>query len=264
MSYITKKPEKLASAIYLITSFFSDQEPMKWRLRSLASDLVSLSLYLKDNFSRERELAGLEMRGVILESTTLLAVTRNAGLISDMNYEIIHKELLKYLNSLGLPSGLVEEGGNTVFSPNFFSLESSTVKEGEQELPKLEKDKTPESPASVSKRMLPEPVKKHEDKSRELEEGYLGRVEDLVQNVRNTEKRAKNLKDFGAVSVKKNVRRSVIINLLKRKKEVMIKDISPLIHGCSEKTIQRELLAMVKAGILNKQGEKRWSRYSLA
>ena len=44
----------------------------------------------------------------------------------------------------------------------------------------------------------------------------------------------------------------------------MIKDVSPLISGCSEKTIQRELLAMVYAGILRKMGEKRWSRYSLA
>ena len=44
----------------------------------------------------------------------------------------------------------------------------------------------------------------------------------------------------------------------------MIKDVSPLIKGCSEKTIQRELLSMVKSGILKKEGEKRWSKYSLA
>jgi hypothetical protein len=44
----------------------------------------------------------------------------------------------------------------------------------------------------------------------------------------------------------------------------MIKDVSPLVTGCSEKTIQRELSAMVRSGILKKVGEKRWSRYSLA
>lgn len=31
----------------------------------------------------------------------------------------------------------------------------------------------------------------------------------------------------------------------------------------SEKTLQRELFAMVIEGVLNKTGEKRWSRYSL-
>ena len=66
------------------------------------------------------------------------------------------------------------------------------------------------------------------------------------------------------MAVKKNSRQSTIINLLKRKKEIMIKDVSPLIDGCSEKTIQRELMSMVHSGTLKKVGEKRWSRYSLA
>ena len=74
----------------------------------------------------------------------------------------------------------------------------------------------------------------------------------------------KSLKEFGAISVKKNSRQSIIIGLLKRKKEIMIKDVSPLINGCSEKTIQRELSAMVHTGVLKRIGEKRWSRYSLA
>ena len=72
------------------------------------------------------------------------------------------------------------------------------------------------------------------------------------------------LKEFGAISVKKNSRQSIIINILKRKREIMIKDVTPLINGCSEKTIQRELSAMVATGILKKIGEKRWSRYTLA
>ena len=44
----------------------------------------------------------------------------------------------------------------------------------------------------------------------------------------------------------------------------MIKDVAPLISGCSEKTVQRELGEMVASGILRKIGEKRWSRYTLA
>jgi predicted HTH transcriptional regulator len=71
-------------------------------------------------------------------------------------------------------------------------------------------------------------------------------------------------KEFGAVSVKKNSRQGIIIAILKRKKDIMIKDVSSLIPGCSEKTIQRELLAMVQAGVLKKIGEKRWSHYVLA
>ncbi len=84
----------------------------------------------------------------------------------------------------------------------------------------------------------------------------------IAHSVSNTEH--KDLKGYSVVAVKKNSRQSIIINLLKRKKEIMIKDVSPLIDGCSEKTIQRELMAMVQNGTLRKIGEKRWSRYTLA
>ncbi len=87
-------------------------------------------------------------------------------------------------------------------------------------------------------------------------------VKDIIPPLPTEEKAP--LREFGAVSVKKNSRQSIIIGLLKRKKEIMIKDVSPLISGCSEKTIQRELSEMVAAGILRKMGEKRWTRYTLA
>jgi len=46
-------------------------------------------------------------------------------------------------------------------------------------------------------------------------------------------------------------------------KEVSIKDISIAFTDCSEKTIQRELNALVLKGQIKKTGSKRWSRYQL-
>ncbi len=59
-------------------------------------------------------------------------------------------------------------------------------------------------------------------------------------------------------------RRNTILSVIKNKRTASIKDISTLIRGVSEKTIQRELLALISAGIVLKQGERRWSTYSLA
>lgn len=199
MSDATKKPEKLASAIYLITGFFNDQEPLKWKLRILASEFITLTVSLK-----ERQIAILEVRDTVLKITGLFSVAKNVGLISIDNYNIMQEELMKYVGTLDYSADISD----------FLNIESP-----KQEIKKLE--------------------------------GSL-----VVKD--------KPLKEFGAVSVKKNSRQNIIITILKRKKEVMIKDVSPLINGCSEKTIQRELLAMVQAGILKKMGEKRWSRYSLA
>lgn len=195
MSDITNKPEKLASAIYLITSFFDGKEPLKWRLRTLSTDLISERV--KDKSS------------IATEILTLFSIAKTAGLVSEMNYDILVRELSK-----------LEHGAEKLLEL-MFSREMV-----------------------ADDRILPEP---HRDEF----------IKDKTDG-------KPPLKKFGAVSVKKNSRQNIIITLLKRKKEVMIKDVSPLISGCSEKTIQRELSAMVQAGILRKVGEKRWSRYSLA
>ena len=59
-------------------------------------------------------------------------------------------------------------------------------------------------------------------------------------------------------------RRETIMSIMKNKQKASIKDISTLIRGVSEKTIQRELSALIEEGIVSKQGERRWSTYSLA
>ncbi len=200
MSDITKS-ERLASALYLVTSFFDDKEPLKWRLRALSTDLVSESIKDKSNTT--------------MEILSLFSVAKTAGVVSEMNYDILVRELSRFKQEVEKPLALA--------FPHETALDEKALPQTQQKAKYIEDNVA---------------VKKTDEK--------------LV------------LKEFGAVSVKKNTRQSIIISVLKRKKEIMIKDISPMISGCSEKTIQRELLAMVQAGILRKIGEKRWSRYSLA
>lgn len=62
---------------------------------------------------------------------------------------------------------------------------------------------------------------------------------------------------------RKEHREKAIIELLKAKSNIGIKDISKSIKGCSEKTIQRKLISLIKDGMVKKEGERRWSKYSL-
>lgn len=59
-------------------------------------------------------------------------------------------------------------------------------------------------------------------------------------------------------------REKAILDIIRLKGEISIKDISRSVKGCSEKTIQRSLLALVENGVLKKNGERRWSRYSIS
>lgn len=59
-------------------------------------------------------------------------------------------------------------------------------------------------------------------------------------------------------------RREAILRLLDKKDKISIKDASAAINGCSEKTIQRELMGLVEEGVLLKEGSRRWSTYRKA
>jgi len=59
-------------------------------------------------------------------------------------------------------------------------------------------------------------------------------------------------------------RRTRISTILEAKGEATIKDISEIVTDCSEKTIQRELNAMIEDNVVKREGERRWSKYSLA
>ncbi|MBI2409436.1 DeoR family transcriptional regulator [Candidatus Kaiserbacteria bacterium] len=76
--------------------------------------------------------------------------------------------------------------------------------------------------------------------------------------------RAPGVKDTDRTNGPIKDRRDAILSVIKNKTTASIKDISTLVRGVSEKTIQRELAALVSLGVLRKQGERRWSTYSLA
>ncbi len=56
-------------------------------------------------------------------------------------------------------------------------------------------------------------------------------------------------------------RMSLILDLVRKKKSLSIKEIASVIKGCSEKTIQRELAVLIDRGLVRKVGERRWSLY---
>jgi len=58
-------------------------------------------------------------------------------------------------------------------------------------------------------------------------------------------------------------RKSKIMDILDREGKKTIKEILPIFDNISEKSVQRDLLELVKEGKLKTEGEKRWRTYSL-
>ena len=70
-----------------------------------------------------------------------------------------------------------------------------------------------------------------------------------------------HIKDNSVRSKGQTDRLSVILDFVKKNKGVSIKDIAGVVHGCSEKTIQRELATLIRQGLIERRGERRWSVY---
>lgn len=65
-------------------------------------------------------------------------------------------------------------------------------------------------------------------------------------------------------SAGRSSRQEAILSVLATKGPSYIKDISLVVREVSEKTIQRELAALVEEGSVERSGERRWTTYALA
>lgn len=72
-----------------------------------------------------------------------------------------------------------------------------------------------------------------------------------------------SLYDTGVARAGGENRTERILAVLKDKGQASIKDISEVVTDCSEKTIQRELNALIKDSKIRREGERRWSKYML-
>ena len=263
--YAHQKIKKLVAAVYMITNYFDQSEPIKWSLRKLGMDLLRLNIEFKDRALQGAEDTENSIKEKVLEMVSLLEVASFAGLVSPMNLSILKKEFNELLAHIHKSLKIGDRTGIKMDS-NFFSVpQLSDSYQGPYEA-----SNTPSAAKKDAATMLPETQKTvfYNQARISLEKIDAVRTTNLSSETLATQQEDNNkrekLKDYGPVAVKKNKRQSIIINLLKRKKEIMIKDVSSIVSDCSEKTIQRELLALVDQGVLRKEGERRWTKYTLA
>lgn len=215
-----KKTEKLASALYMVTNLFSDNESIKWTLRKKVADMLSFILTYKDTPELSLNDFVYNVKTRVLEQVSLLEISLRGGLLSQMNFSVLKHEFNNLINILD--SGAIPH-------KNPFDV-------------------------NISRSFL--------DVSRDVEKVYLPDSVNITQRTSLGE-----TKDPGSGTLKDGLKRSnrqnTILALLKKKKEINIKDIASIIKDCSEKTIQRELNSFISMGVIKRVGVRRWSKYFL-
>lgn len=261
-SFLHKKTEKMVTAVYMITNLFPEGEPLKSSLRNVSLNLMSLNLELKDKMMSERTRHVNAIRDEIIKLLSYLEVGYKTGLISAMNFEVVKKEFLLLIEAYETAENSEYSRNHYLLFPKeFFGIEDSNFDAVEDRREVRVKPIVPiKSELSTPKNVY----KQEEEKTiptHKIQADHKGQKIEL-----KTEDNSNGQKYHpigGVVEKKKNSRREVIVKLLEKKKEVSIKDITDFITNCSEKTIQRELIAMVNEGVLKKEGDRRWSKYSL-
>ena len=239
------KIDKLITALYMVTDIIDKDEPLRNKLRTLGINIVS-----DINTTPSRALSK------ITEVMSFLDIASAMNIISQMNCSILRKEFLELeqaIKDLGDKARVVDRKVNLA---EFFSEDSVDSH------PSLIKDRSLSNGSGMHRLG----VQKGSTLMKALSDKVAG-----VSDKHNTHLTAEN---FDAL---KKQRREDIINFIKiLGGSATIKDIkdkaaalassghgSNSIASCGEKTLQRELVAMVQEGFLNKTGEKRWSRYSV-
>ena len=237
--YVFKKIEKITAALYLVSGLLKDEEPIKWELRDRGMDLLTSSFTASSTLPGDKNVVIQSLFTAALETISLLNVAKISNLVTDMNHRLLVREIDNILGLLRDRLAANAENAGYVLSdvffktPNLFSTDFKSPGDmaGNQKSGQVSGNISTQNP-----------------------KGHAG---DIMASSKPVHK------GHADVQVKKTERQELIITALKGQSNLTIKDFTRIIKDCSEKTIQRELLAMVDGGLIKKEGERRWSRYSL-
>lgn len=253
---VYKKTEKIVSAIYLLTNHFDEKEPMKWTLRNQGNHILASMLKIRNIGSQEAEKARENLVNSMAEIVSLFEVAYLSGIVSEMNFNLLKKEFLnlitittEYKNS--------SQKNHTTFNQSFFAIEETDSN------PQVTSENTSEKSIGHNKghNFLNKKASVFKENVEKKSSLY---TNETTESNQQSEKNQKLYEVKSPVDMRKINRRNLILNTIKKKGSVMIKDLSPVIKGCSDKTIQRELSALIKSGLVVKEGKRRWSVYKIA
>ncbi|MBU4223974.1 hypothetical protein KJ934_02010 [Patescibacteria group bacterium] len=180
----------------------------------------------------------------------LVSVILLTGEVKDKNY--ILNETLNYISQLINTLELVSMG-TYVSNLNFEILKKEYINlksfiEGSKDEIVAEQKLLPETAESIGHNG--QTAKSNGQKT------FIGHKADVQDSVLHKTPRKEN-------GFKIDDRKQKIFELIKKEGAKTISEITPLFSGVSAKSVQRDLLELVRTGKLNAEGEKRWRKYKL-
>jgi len=221
-----QKAERIVTAVYVVTDLISFDEPIRRELRSKVLTLLGELLPLKDKLLLSK--VHKQIIPTISEILSLLSVSRTARLISEMNVAVLESELIKLTSVLEETHG---HAGEVSIGADFFNTDINLTRGGGL------------LPGAIHRLAPSGPHKGHSD------------IKDKSDSVHMR----RGVNPGGSIGISK--RKEKILNVLKGLNRATVGEVAKKIGSYSEKTIQRDLAALVNSGKVVREGERRWTTY---
>ncbi len=240
-----KRIEKISQAVYLVSNHLKDTEPLKWELRKESIGFLSCIRSMSDNGDSSDLPPGLVIDALSTyahDLISLLSLALVTGLISRSNGTLVIEEIQLLLASFYEAVSSSPARAGYILSHDFFATDPDL----QHDLNKGQTNFISDKASGLFNEKIPFP------------KPGMAKEMSQVKNTKDT-----RVENDNSIKDKKDSRQVKILTLLRAKSHLSIKDFASVIPDCSEKTIQRELLELVEKGVIKKEGERRWSTYSL-
>ena len=237
------KTERLVIATHLVTNLVPKSESLRENVREKSQTLLPLVMRAREGVRSTDTECTRAIEAQVRHILSLLDVLHASGNISTMNLEVLkgaYADLVRFVHKS-------EDGDHAE---------------------RVELDDT-YFRATVSETSQPS----HGQKSIGQSKGHKKEVTDTITDKKEEMKtdsvvsdtQQKNTKRARSLRTKRRTasRRMAVLDVVTKQGPVHIKDIAREVSDCSEKTIQRELASLITDGVVQKEGEKRWTTYAL-
>lgn len=275
--------ENVATALYLVTSHLSETEPLKNRVRIVTHNVL-------EEFMSINDVSTQVIFDHLSHIRSLLKIASVSGMISAQNVSLIDSEIIAIQSMI---KDLQSAASSLSVSIGKVLMLDFVGQPYPEHFDQTSRYQNQNAATDIQGQAITNSVnssnKSQENKNSIQVFNYRNQNEVSAQSVLQNRPQATapkqvNLQQSAAapkntqsqtpkvevpkpqkqnISTGMTERQTTIVREIKNKGQLTIRDLVGKIEGISEKTIQRELLSLVESGVLQKEGERRWSKYSV-
>lgn len=254
VAQIIEHCKKITEALYRVTDLFPAREPLKWALRDDGMKIFKLFISLNSqSFIKGKIDSIFKIEAKIGQIINLLEIASSNSFITGINFNILKREYLR------LKSAVTEH-------QSFYSKNEEVINiENLPALNFLTDNSIPEASNVDFNKMSIINSNGHFENLKDIKDKEIHNTMSFKMSI--SENGEKNLK-HNRLNIKASLdteRTTKILDIIKLTQNgfIGINEVYGHFKGISKKTIQRDLISLVREGILKMDGKKRWRRYVL-